>query len=578
METDNSASCNLLALQSSTFPYTFSEMVYDEKNIPIDFFILDTNDAFAKLLDLGREDVINHNASDFFPDLLMTDNHWLKIYSRVAQSGKPEEYEDYSPSLNKWFNLAITCPKAGHIVILSADITDRKKAEAELILSEQLNKAYFNNTPDGIIITDYQGIVQKTNQAFAKLINHAESEITRRQLTSVVRTSETYDFAYISQRIKTEQKMQRVFVITNNDIAKTIVEDIVLLPLQQILIIWKDISKDIQNQIEKDLYFNIFDKISQNIIICDRDLSITDINESFSLFSGYAMSDLRNKTVRDLLCDEDTYKRLGFPDSYISKIQKKILADIFNNQKKYSEVELLIRNKGGETVWSYVVVSGFFDEKNNLRKILFFPVDISKRRDIEEKTRLELYHTLADLAELRDDDTGNHMKRIGVFASLMAKKLNMDTKFCNDIAVFAPLHDIGKVGIVDSILLKAEELSAGEQQVMQTHTTLGYNIVKAKSKLGMVADITLNHHERFDGEGYPNKLYGYAIPLAAQITAIVDVYDALRSNRPYKKPWDHQATVNYIRENCGSAFTPEIVETFLLLETEFEMIFDRLKS
>ena len=371
--------------------------------------------------------------------------------------------------------------------------------------------------------------------------------------------------------------MQRVFVITSGDIAKTIVEDIVLLPLRQLLIIWKDISKDIQNQIEKDLYFNVFDKISQNIIICDRDLSITDINESFSLFSGYSMSDLRNKTVRDLLCDEDAYKQFGFPDSYISKIQKKILADIFNNQKKHSEVELLIKNKGGETIWTYVVVSGFFDGKNNLSKILFFPVDISKRRDIEEKTRLELYHTLADLAELRDDDTGNHMKRIGIFASLMAKKLNMDTKFCNDIAVFAPLHDIGKVGIVDSILLKAEELSEGEQEVMQTHTTLGYNIVKTKSKLAMVADITLNHHERFDGEGYPNKLYGYAIPLAAQITAIVDVYDALRSNRPYKKPWDHRTTVNYIRKNCGSAFTPEIVETFLQLETEFEMIFDRLK-
>jgi PAS domain S-box-containing protein len=576
MDTDNSTSCNLLALQSSTFPYTFSQMLYTKDNQPIDFFILDANEAFAKLLNLNREEVINHKASDFFSDLLLTDNHWLKIYSRVAQSGKPEEYEDFSPSLNKWFNLSITCPRKGHFVILSVDITDRKNAEAKLILSEQLNSIYFNNTPDGIIITDQKGIIQKINHSFSKLIDRAESEIIGKLLTSVVQTSGTYDFEDICKNKKNEQKKQRVFVIQNS--SKTILEDIAVLPLHQVLFIWKDISENIQNKIEKNLYVSVFDKIAQNIIICERDLSISDINESFSNFSGYSIDDLRDKTVRDLLCDEITYRQFGFPDGYISKMQRMILADIFNNDKKHSEVELLFKNKNGESIWAYVVVSGFFDENKCLNKILFFPVDISKRHDIEETTRLELYQTLADLAELRDDDTGNHMKRIGVFASLIAKKLNMDTKFCHDIEVFAPLHDIGKVGIVDSILLKADEFSEAEQKIMRTHTTLGYNIVKTKSKLGMVADITLNHHERFDGEGYPNKLFGYAIPLAAQITAIVDVYDALRSNRPYKKSWDHQTTINYIRDNCGSAFTPEIVETFLQVEKEFENIFNQMNG
>jgi PAS domain S-box-containing protein len=576
MENDNSASCNMLALQCSTFPYTYSKIIFDKDNNPIDFFILDTNAAFAKLLHLAREDVINHNASDFFPDLQVTDNHWLTIYARVSRTGEPEEYEDYSPSLKKWFSLSITCPERGYIVIFSADITDRKSAESELTLSEELNRAYFDNSPDGIIITDQQGFVQKANAAFSALIK--QKEMVGRRIPSIIQTSESYDLLEIEKILKPGEKLQRIFAITIDAINKTIVEDIVLLPKSRLLIIWKDISQEIQNKIEKDFYFTVFDKIAQNIIICDRELLITDINESFSLYSGYSKSDLRNKTVLDLLCDEDTYKQLGFSDTYISKTRKKILADIFNSQKRHSEVELLIRNKSGETIWSYVVVSAFFDSNKNLSKILFFPVDISKRRDIEEQTRLELYHTLAELAELRDDNTGNHMKRVGIFASLMAKEMNMDAKFCSDIELFAPLHDIGKVGIVDSILLKADELTPDEQEVMQTHTTLGYNIVKTKSKLGMVADITLNHHERFDGCGYPNSLCGYEIPLVAQITAIVDVYDALRSNRPYKKPWSHQMTVDYIVQNCGSSFSPEIVETFLLVEKEFCAVYERLNA
>jgi putative two-component system response regulator len=108
---------------------------------------------------------------------------------------------------------------------------------------------------------------------------------------------------------------------------------------------------------------------------------------------------------------------------------------------------------------------------------------------------------------------------------------------------------------------------------MKTHTTLGYNIVKNRQGMEMAADITLHHHERFDGSGYPAGLYGYKIPISAQITGIVDVYDALRSQRPYKRAWSHDDTIAYVRDHSGTHFCPELADAVIGLEKEFKALY-----
>jgi len=173
---------------------------------------------------------------------------------------------------------------------------------------------------------------------------------------------------------------------------------------------------------------------------------------------------------------------------------------------------------------------------------------------------------LARAGEYRDEGTGNHVIRMAKYARLIAKALDVFSKQdCDDLEYAAPMHDIGKIGIPDNILLKPGKLDATEWAIMQTHTTIGHAILSDSQsrymKIGAI--IALNHHERYDGKGYPNGLKGEEIPLIARVVAVADVFDALVSSRPYKKAWDNSEAIAYIQKQAGSHLDPQCVEAFM---------------
>ncbi|MHB8533920.1 MAG: HD-GYP domain-containing protein [Sulfuricaulis sp.] len=171
---------------------------------------------------------------------------------------------------------------------------------------------------------------------------------------------------------------------------------------------------------------------------------------------------------------------------------------------------------------------------------------------------------LAKAGEYRDEETGNHVVRMAKFARLMAEKLSLPESDCHVLEIAAPMHDIGKIGIPDNILLKPGKLDPSELVIMRTHSRIGYEILKdSPSKfLQMGAIIALGHHERYDGTGYPSRLRGYEIPLVARIVAVADVFDALTSVRPYKKAWSVQDALNYLNAEKGKHFDPECIDVF----------------
>jgi putative two-component system response regulator len=194
---------------------------------------------------------------------------------------------------------------------------------------------------------------------------------------------------------------------------------------------------------------------------------------------------------------------------------------------------------------------------------------------------------LAKLAESRDDDTGRHLERISAYACRLAVAANCHPRFRDQISaefidllrISAPMHDIGKVGIPDSILLKPGPLTADERAEMEQHTTIGGNCLleveqrlEGSDFLQMARDIVLAHHERWDGTGYPAGLAGEAIPLAARITSIADVYDALSSDRVYRKKFSHAQCVAMIEREAGKQFDPNLVEVFLAIQQSFQEI------
>lgn len=192
-----------------------------------------------------------------------------------------------------------------------------------------------------------------------------------------------------------------------------------------------------------------------------------------------------------------------------------------------------------------------------------------------EQKEHETLNVLSKTAEFKDVETSKHVKRVSEYAVLMARQIGLSNKEQEILRYAAPLHDIGKVGTPDRILLKHGKLSHEEMELMREHTSIGGQILQdAKSpflQAGYV--IALSHHEKFDGTGYPNGLKGEEIPLYGRIVAIADVFDALTSNRPYKNAWDFNEAMHYIKENAGSHFDPELVRVFVRHRDEIYTIF-----
>ncbi|MEQ1590052.1 MAG: HD domain-containing phosphohydrolase [Gallionella sp.] len=188
----------------------------------------------------------------------------------------------------------------------------------------------------------------------------------------------------------------------------------------------------------------------------------------------------------------------------------------------------------------------------------------------EQETLLRL----AKAGEFRDTDTGNHVLRMAKYSYLIGQALGMSEEHCKLIELAAPMHDIGKIGIPDHILLKPSSLSANEWAVMKTHPTIGHQILHGSPSkyLSLGAEIALAHHEKFDGSGYPNGTKGESIPIAARIVAVADVFDALTSERPYKKKWTNEAALEYLTTNSGSHFDPLCVQAFMAQLNRVETI------
>jgi two-component system, response regulator RpfG len=185
-------------------------------------------------------------------------------------------------------------------------------------------------------------------------------------------------------------------------------------------------------------------------------------------------------------------------------------------------------------------------------------------REILDRERETLLR-LAKAGEYRDEGTGNHVLRMARYARQIAAQLGLDAALCETIELAAPMHDIGKVGVPDEILLKPGPLSVDERAIMERHTLMGHEILRdsASRYMQMGAIIALGHHERWDGTGYPNGLAGEKVPLEARIVAVADVYDALRSVRPYKPAWSREAARAYLSEQAGRQFDPACVAAFM---------------
>ncbi len=316
-------------------------------------------------------------------------------------------------------------------------------------------------------------------------------------------------------------------------------------------------------------YKNAVDR-SSIVSKTDKKGRITYANDKFCTISGYKRKDLTGK-AHNIIRHPDMPKS-AFRDMWNTILAKKPWTGIVKNRKKNGDfyiVEAIISpilNHKGE-------IEEFIAIRNNITDIIAFQEEL-------EHTQEELIFRMGEIGERRSQTTALHVKRVALYSELLAKIYGLKEKEIKYLTIASPMHDIGKVGIPDEILKKSGKLTKQEWEVMQTHTDIGYGLFKDSQKplLKAAAIIAHQHHEKYDGNGYPKGLKGEEIHIYGRITALADVFDALGSDRHYKNAWSDQKIFAFLKEERGKHFDPKLIDLFFEYLDEFLHIRDSFSS
>jgi len=313
---------------------------------------------------------------------------------------------------------------------------------------------------------------------------------------------------------------------------------------------------------QKDRLKSLLQVYDKNVIFSKTDLkgNITHVSEAFCKISGYTKNELLGKP----------HNIIRHPD-----MEKKSFEYLWSELKQLHNVTLEVKNrkKDGSYYW---VEAEFEPEFNKDGKHIGYSAvreDITSNKDIVEIQK-EIIFTMGSIGESRSKETGNHVKRVAEYSKILAYHYGLSSEESEMLKQASPMHDIGKVAIPDSILNKPGKLTNEEFSVMQTHVLKGFEMldVSERSILKMAAAIALTHHEKWNGTGYPNNLKGEQIDILGRITAVADVFDALGSDRVYKKAWDDEKIFQFFKDERGKHFDPKLIDIFFENLDEFLVV------
>ena len=428
--------------------------------------------------------------------------------------------------------------------------------------------------------TDINGIITYINEPFEKISGYKKEELLGKPHSIITHPAINKNiFKKMWKKINIEKKSWQGRLKNITKEGNEYFVDIIIKPILDLdgnIIEYISLSNDITDlETTKEYFkaqtqksaFNLTESIrivnaykeainESNIILrINLDKKIIYANDAFFKVSGYTKEDLIGKPYSFLkhynLSEEE--QAIKIDSMFTGTIWKGKVSNFKKNGEVFHcDVTMYpLKDKDGEVI-EYMGISHDITQ-------------IEKLHDELEDTQREIIYKLGEIGECRSSETGQHVKRVAEYSKLLAIKIGLDEKDVNRLFMSSPMHDIGKVGIPDSILNKNGKLDSSEWEVMKTHAQIGYEILRTSKReiLQAAAIVSYTHHERWDGSGYPLGLKGEDIHIFGRITAIADVFDALTSERVYKKAWPLEDVLKLFNEEKGKHFDPNLIDVFM---------------
>jgi PAS domain S-box-containing protein len=443
--------------------------------------------------------------------------------------------------------------------------------------------------------SNLEGIITYVNEPFEKISGYTKDELIGKPHNIVAHPDTKISIVKeLWKRIKIEKRLWQGRIKNLAKDGSEYYVDIIMKPILDLdgnIIEFISLSNDITDLEKSKEYFkeqhqkgeiNLGESIriansykeaidESNIILrMNLDKKIVYANDAFFKISGYTNDELIGK-------DYSFLEHVGLAKNEAEKKNR----DIFSGEIWKGKISNYKKN--GDIFHCSVTMYPLKDKYGNVIEFMGIRHDITEIENLQNElvqTQREIIFKLGQIAETRSEETGNHVKRVAEYSKLLAQKINLNKEDINLLFLASPMHDIGKIGIPDSILNKPGKLDPNEWEVMKTHAQIGYEIFKDSSRpiLKAASIVSYTHHEKWDGSGYPLGLKGDDIHIFGRVTAVADVFDALGSDRVYKKAWPLENILDFFKKESGKHFDPNLIKIFIDNLDEFLEIREKFKD
>ena len=568
------------------------EMIFNEAGIPINYRFIDVNDSFERLTGLKREDILGKTVLDILPG---TETYWIEKYGQVAITGEPLQYENYSKELGKYFEVMAYSPRPKEFAVIISDITERKKLESELSKEKNLLETTLISVGDGVISTDPKGNVVFLNKAAEMLTGWSPEEAKGHPIEDVfnivdelTREKSVNLVEEVLKRGGIPKLANHTILISKDGIERPVEDSAAPILLADgeaigVVLVFRDFSEKKQKQ-EEILYLSYHDQLTglynrrfyeeelkrldternlpMTIIMADVN-GLKLINDSFGHILGDQLLEKAAEVITKGCRADDIIARIG-GDEFVVLLPKTNGIDAEQIIKRIQE--LASNERVGSVTLS--ISFGYATKCNDTEMI----TEIFKNAE-DNMYRHKLYESASIKSKTIDlimnalYEKSNremmHSKRVSEICEGIGINMGFDHDSTNQLRIAGLMHDIGKMGIDARILNRPHSLTNDEWIEMKRHPEIGYRTLSTVNEFSEMAEYILEHHERWDGKGYPKGLKGKEISLEARIIAVAESYDTMINNGIYRTGLNEEEAIAEIKRNAGTQFDPEIAQLFI---------------